>query len=167
MCYVQIAMAAIAVVASVVQNRAANKAAKAQEQAIRAQADQRRKEVSAQASVELNERARAVRRAKASARAAASEAGVNLSSGSFLAQLTAFDVDSNMSAGVVTANRDNALKATDAQLNTGLARIQYKTGLGIAMDAGVSGVGAYTAAGGTFGKGATESWTPIFSGGKT
>lgn len=154
MCYVQLAIAAIAVVSSVMQNKANNKAMKRQEQALNEQNAVRAEEIADQASAEMNERARAVRRARASARATASEAGINLSSGSFLAQLQSFNAQADMEAGLVTKNANNKQAARQADYKSGLSRIQYKTGLGIALDAASAGVSAYTGSGGTFGQGA-------------
>lgn len=154
MCAVPLVMAAVAIVGSVMQNVSANKAMKRQEKAINEQNAVRAEEIADQASAEMNERARMARRARASARATASEAGINLSSGSFLAQLQSFNAQADMEAGLVTKNHSNKQAARKADYGSALSRIQYKTGLGIVLDAGVSGVSAYTGAGGTFGQGA-------------
>lgn len=152
MCVVAIPfiMAAIAIVGSVMQNKASNKAMKRQQQALDQQNAIRQEEIADAASAEMNERARAVRKARASARATASEAGINLSSGSFLAQLQAFNAQQDLDTGLVTKNENNRQRARNADYNSGLARIQYKTGLGIATDAAVAGASAYSGAGGSF-----------------
>lgn len=143
-------MAAIAVVGSVMQNRANNKAMKRQQDALEHQNEVRAEEIADAASAEMNERARAVRKARASARAVASEAAINLSSGSFLAQLQTFEAQQDIDAGLVTKNENNRQRARNADFNSGLSRIQYKTGLGIAMDAAMAGASAYSGAGGSF-----------------
>ncbi len=164
MCYVQLIVAAIAIVASVAQNQAQNRQNRKIEQAVNAQAKQRNEQIDQAATAEMNERARAVRRAKASARAAASESGINLDSGSFLGQLNAMQAQDDMNAGLVAKNAQNQKAGVQTERAAALSRIQYKTGLGIALDAAVAGYGAYSGAGGTVGKGATDSWTPVFGG---
>lgn len=164
MCYVQIIMAAVAVVGSLVQSREQNKAAEKSAKALEVQRDQRNEEIADAASVELNERTRAVRRARASARATASESGINLSSGSFLAQLMTLDVQQDMNVGLVNKDARNKTKATDAEYKAAHSRIQFKSGLGIATEAVGAGLNAYSGSGGTFGRGATQSWTPIGGG---
>lgn len=147
MCWPLIA-AAVMVVASVAQNRANNKAMKRQEAALHEQNRVRQEEIDDAASAEMNERARAVRRARASARATASEAGINLSSGSFLAQLQSFDAQGDIDAGLVTKNTNNRQAARRADYQSGLSRVSYKTGLGIALDGAAAGVSGYMGAGG-------------------
>jgi hypothetical protein len=148
MCYVQIIMAVVAVVAAVAQDKAQNKAMKRQEDALNEQNKQRSQEIEDAASADMNERARAVRRARASARATASEAGINLSSGSFLAQLNSFNAQQDMQSGLVTKNKQNAQLARQAEYHSGLARISYKNGLGIALDGFAAGASAYSGSGG-------------------
>jgi hypothetical protein len=145
-----IAVAAIAVVSSVAKSKAENKAMRRQEEALNAANKVRAEQIDDQASSEMNERARAVRRARASARATASEAGINLSSGSFLAQLQNFNASEDLEAGLISSNRNNAQKSRDADYKSQLSRISYKTGLGIALDAAGAGLSAYMGAGGTF-----------------
>lgn len=141
-----IAIAAAA--ASVAQNVAANRAAKKQERAINEQNRIRQEEIRKQAAKELSERARIARRERGAARAAASAAGVNLDSNSFLAMLTTSEVNQTNDAGTVLYNERAAQRARHASYASALSQIQYKTGLGIALDAALAGGQAYVAAGG-------------------
>jgi len=138
--------------ASVAANVSANKVAAATEKQLRKQAVDRADQLSDQASAEMNDKARSVRQAAASARASASGAGINLGSGSFLAQMQAYDAQLDEAQGLQTKNLNNSLKSNTTSLNASLSQITHKTGLGIAMDAGVAGVSGYMAAGGKFTK---------------
>jgi hypothetical protein len=160
MCNPALIVMGVMAVVSVAQNVENNKALKRQETAINEQNKVRAEEISDAASAEMNERARAVRRARASARATASEAGINLASGSFLAQLTDFSAQADMQAGIVTKNMHNKQAARKADYKSSLSRIQYKTGLGIALDATMAGASGYFGAGGTMPSG-TQTVKPV------
>lgn len=145
---IALVVGAVMAAGAIYQDIETNKANRRYEKALQKQADQRSEEVRDQASVEMNERARAVRRARAAARASASEAGINLDSGSFLAQLQSFDAQQDLDAGIITKNQSNRLKAGNVEHGVALSRISYKSGLGIALDGATAGVQGYYGAGG-------------------
>ncbi len=149
---VPVLIGAAMAVSSVAANQAANRAANATEKQLKQQANNRANQLSDQASAEINERAKAIRQAAASARASASGAGINLGSNSFLAQLQSFDAQLDEAQGLQTKNLNNSIKANSDSLNVSLSQITHKTGLGIAVDAGIAGVSGYMAAGGKFTK---------------
>lgn len=144
-------------VASIAGNVAANRAADRQEQAVHAQNAIRQEEIAKAAGAELSERARVARRERAAARAAASQAGVNLDSNSFLTMLSTSEVNQTNDMGMIVYNERAQQRARHANYTSQLAQITKKTGLGIVLDAGTSFLGGYTAAGGNtsslFGKG--------------
>ena len=148
MCYVQIAMVAIAVIGSVMQNKAANKAADRQTAALEHQNQIRADEISEQQGHELTERTRAARRERAAARVSAAESGVNLGSNSFLAMLQTSEINQSIDSGLILKNESNMQRARQAQHASNLAGIQKKTGLGIAIDAAQAGAQAYMGSGG-------------------
>lgn len=143
-------VAAVAAAAAVAEDVSANKAAKKQTKILQDQADLRAEQLSDQASQEMNARAAELRKATASARASASGAGINLGSGSFLAQLQSFDQQLDEAQGLQTKNLDDSIKANASQLNVSLSQITMKTGLGMAMDGFQAGASAYSAMGGSF-----------------
>lgn len=134
--------------ASIAQNVAANKAAKAQAKALDAQNQIVADEISEQQGNELNERARAARRERAAARVSASEAGINLGSNSFLAMLQTSEINQSMDSGLILKNESNMQRSRQARHKSNLSGIQMKTGLGIAVDAAAAGAQGYFAAGG-------------------
>lgn len=145
---VSIVMAAVAVIGSVAQNRAANKAAERQTRAIEHQNQIQADQISQAQGQELDERARAARRERAAARVSASEAGINLGSNSFLAMLQTSELNQSIDSGLIVRNNENRQEARQAKTNSLLAGINKKTGLGIALDAASSGVQAYYGSGG-------------------
>ena len=151
---VSIIMAAVAIIGSVAQNRAANKAADRQTKALEHQNQLQADEISDAMGQELNERARAARKERAAARVSASEAGINLGSNSFLAMLQSSEIQQSIDSGLIVRNERNAQRGRQARHASNLAGIQKKTGLGIALDAAQAGAAAYTGAGGQmyFGK---------------
>lgn len=153
MCNPAIALAAVAAVASVANNVQQNKANKAYQKSLDKQNAVRQEEIRKQAGQELTERARAARRERGSARAAASAAGVNLDSNSFLAMLTTSEVAQTNDSGTILYNERAAQRARHAEYASMLSRIQYKTGLGIMFDAANAGAQAYFGAGGGMGGG--------------
>lgn len=157
MCYIAVIAAAVAVVASIASNISANKQMRKQEKAINRQNAIRQKEISKQAGQELTQRARAARRERGAARAAAGAAGVNLDSNSFLAMLTTSEVNQVNDSGTILFNERSAQSARDAQYRSALSQIQYKNGLGIALDAAQAGFSAYMGFGGMPSGGATSN----------
>lgn len=147
---VAIGVAAVAAVSAVATNVAANKSADAQSKLLTKQAIQRDSEINQAAGQQEDERAKAAREERASARAAAAESGVNLGSGSFLAQLQTSDLNEVNDNGIILKNAENQRKSTGIQYQSGLAGLQKKTGLGIALDAASAAGTAYTGMGGKF-----------------
>lgn len=148
MCNPALALAGLAATASVASSVAQNKANRAYEKALNEQNRLQQEEIRKRAGQELTERARQARRARSSARAAASAAGVNLGSNSFLAMLSTTDTNLTNDAGTVLYNERSQQAARQAEYVSQLSKIQYKTGLGIALDAATAGASAYFAAGG-------------------
>ena len=145
---VSIIMVGLAVVGSVAQNRAANKAADRQAKAYAEQNDILMEEISDRQGNELNERARAARRERAAARVAASESGINLGSNSFLAMLQASEISESIDSGLILHNEKTQQRARRAQFKSNLAGLSKKDGLGIAIDAVSAGASAYMGSGG-------------------
>lgn len=143
-----LAFMAVAALGSVAQNVAQNKANRAYEKSLNEQNNLLREEMRKKAGHELTERARQARRERGSARAAASAAGVNLDSNSFLAMLSTIDTNLTNDAGTILYNERHQQKARDVEYRSKLSQIQYKTGLGIALDAATAGGTAYFSAGG-------------------
>lgn len=141
-------IAAVMAVGSIATNVAANKAASAQAKAINEQGAIRSEEIADAAGADLDERARAARRERAAARVAASESGISLGSNSFLAMLQASEIDQSIDSGLILKNQRNQQRANTAEVKSSLAGVQRKTGLGMALDAGIAGISGYTAAGG-------------------
>jgi hypothetical protein len=145
---VSLTIAAVMAVGSIAGNIAGNRAADAQEDAINAQGEIRSEEIADATGADIDERARAARRERAAARVAASESGISLGSNSFLAMLQASEIDQSIDSGLMLKNQRNQQRANTAEVKSSLAGIQKKTGLGIALDAGIAGVSGYKAAGG-------------------
>lgn len=147
-----IALASMAALSAYATNKAANKSADAQSKLLTQQTIQRDSEINQAAGQQEDARARAAREERASARVAAAESGVNLGSGSFLALLQTSDLTETNDNGVILKNAENQRKATGIQYQSGLAGLQKKTGLGIALDsanaAAGTGIAAYSAFGG-------------------
>lgn len=148
MCEPVTIMTAVAVTASIARDVAHNKAMKRQERALNEQNRIRQEEIRKQAGQELTERARAARRERGAARAAASAAGVNLDSNSFLAMLTTSEVNQTNDQGTILYNERAAQRARHAEYTSALSQIQYNTGLGIALNAASAGASTYLSAGG-------------------
>lgn len=144
-----IVVAAIAAVAAVAADVSANKQAKKTEKALKKQAETRADQLASQASQEMNQRASQIRAARASARANASGAGINLGSGSFLAQLESYDQALDEAQGLQAKNLDNSIAANADSLNVSLSQLQFKTGLGMALDGFTAGAQAYMSGGGS------------------
>lgn len=144
------AMAAASAAAAVASGIEQNKKAQKQAELLRQAADKRADQLADQASAEMNVRAKQVRAARASARANAGGAGINLGSGSFLAQLDAFDAQLDEAQGLQSKNLKNAIDNNDSTLNVSLSQLNFKSGLNIAMDAAQAGASTYSSAGGSF-----------------
>lgn len=140
--YVAMAAAVVAAAYSASQAAAANRSAKKQSKLLTRQAIDRDSEINTAAGEQLNARAKAARQERAAARASAAESGVNLGSGSFLAQLSTSQVNQYNDNGIITKNAEEQKKATGVQYESGLAGLQIQSGLGIALGAAAAGVSA-------------------------
>ena len=138
--YVAAAAATIMAAYSASQSMAANRQSRAQSKLLTQQAIQRDSEINSAAADQINQRSAAARQERAAARAAAAESGVNLGSGSFLAQLNASQLQEWNDNGVITKNAEEQKKATGVQYKSGLAGLQIQSGLGIALGATAAGV---------------------------
>jgi hypothetical protein len=97
---------------------------KAQARALAQQSQVQSDEISAAAGNELTERARAARRERATARAAGSEAGINLGSGSFIAALQNSAFNQYNDQGLIIQNERNQQRARIANTNSLASQIQ-------------------------------------------
>lgn len=143
-----LAVAAVAAVGAVAADKAANKQADATSKVLTKQAIQRDSEINQAAGQQEDANARQAREERAAARAAAAESGVNLGSGSFLAQLQTSQLNEVNNNGIILKNAENQRKSTGIQYESGLAGLQKKSGLAIAVDAASTGAKTYTAMGG-------------------
>lgn len=122
-----------------------HQSAKAQVKATNQQNELQAKEIAQKAGQQISERARMARRERASARAAASEAGVNLGSGSFLAALQTSAMNQYSDAGLISQNEKGQQAARAAQASSIMSQIQVPTALGAALSIGAAGLSAYNA----------------------
>lgn len=129
--------------------------AKAQVRAINQQNEVQAREISKAAGQEMFERARAARRERGTARAAGSEAGVNLGSGSFLAALQNSAFNQYNDQGLIVQNEKSQQAARSANARSAMSSIQMPTALSSAFALGSSAAGSFYAA-----EGARASGTP-------
>lgn len=139
----QTAMIGLTVAATAASVAAQHQSAKAQTKAINEQNQVQADEIADAAGVELGERARAARRERASMRAAASESGVNLGSGSFIAALQTSISNQQNDMGLITANANNRQRARGAQAKSLMSQIQMPTAASAAFQIGAAGAGSY------------------------
>lgn len=118
------------------QASATNKAIAAQDQA-------RADEIAKAAGNELTERARAARRERGAMRAAASEMGVNLAGGSFLAALQTSILNQYNDMGLIVQNERGQQRARAAQAATLRAQNPIPNHLVSALQVGFGAYGAY------------------------
>ena len=95
------------------------------------------------AGVEMSERARAARRERAASRANASESGINLGSGSFLASLQTSLLNQTNDMGLISRNESNQQKARQAKANSAAAGITMPTAASAAFSIGTAAAGTY------------------------
>lgn len=139
----QTAMVGLSVAATAASVAAQRASAKKQEDALNAANAQQADEIAAAAGVELGERARAARRERASMRASASESGINLGSGSFLAALQTSISNQQNDMGLITENANNRQGARGAQAKSLMSQIQMPSAASAAFQIGAAGAGAY------------------------
>lgn len=147
---VALSMAAVAAVGAAAADRQANINADRQSRIMTQQAIQRDKEINQAAGQQEDANARQAREERAAARASAAESGVNLGSGSFLAQLQTSQLNEVNNDGVILKNAENQRKSTGIQLQSGLAGLQKKSGLAIATDMAGAAASTYSGMGGKF-----------------
>ena len=133
----------LAVTTAAVGQIGAYKSGKAQAAALAYQSQVQADEISRAAGNELTERARAARRERAAARAAGSEAGINLGSGSFIAALQNSAMNQINDQGLIIQNERNQQRARVAQTRSLASQIQVPSGLSAALAIGSAGVGAW------------------------
>lgn len=147
---VAIAAAAVSAVAAGASYVAANKRADAESKLLTKQAIQRNSEINQAAGQQEDQRARAAREERAAARAAAAESGVNLGSGSFLAQLQTSQLNEVNDNGLILKNAENQKKSTGIQYQSALAGLQKTNGLGIALGMAGAAASTYSGMGGKY-----------------
>lgn len=124
---------------------AQSKTAKAQTKAINEQRTVVREETRQQASAELFDRMRAGRREQGKIRAAAGQAGLSLSSGGSIENLL---LDSAMQVELAQertmANMESRQRASEAEANSMLSRIQKPTALGAGLQIGAAAASGWS-----------------------
>lgn len=125
----------------VMQYQSAQSQARALGRQNQAQAD----EISRQAGLEMHERARAARRERAYARAAASEAGINLSSNSFLSALQTSYLNQYSDMGIIAMNERARQRARAAEASAAASRIDMPNWVTAGLQIGGSMYGGYQA----------------------
>lgn len=116
---------------------------KAQAKAIGAQNQVQEDEIAKAAGQELTERARSARRERGSMRASASEAGVNLNSGSFVSALQTSVQNQYNDMGLIVQNEKGQQAARKANANSAMSRVQIPSYLGAALQVGADGYTGY------------------------
>lgn len=157
MTFMQQALVVASVASSAASMYGQHESAKAQVAAINEQNETQADEIARQAGQEMFERTRAAHRERAQARAAGSEAGINLGSNSFLAalQTSAFNQYNDM--GLVAQNEKAQQAARSAGARSAMSGIQMPTALSAAFTIGVSGATAFGTAANTRTQGATSA----------
>lgn len=152
---IMLGMAALSAVTTGVSMVSQRQQAKAQTKAINQANEIQAEQISDQKGVELSERARAARRERGTARVLAGEAGINLGSGSFMAQLQGSAMNQYNDSGLILQNEKAQQASRSAQTATALSNIVKPSGAEMALtiganavQAGASGYGAYQAGAG-------------------
>lgn len=113
-------------------------------------------QISDQTGVELSERARAARRERGSARVLAGEAGVNLGSGSFLAQLQGSAMNQYNDSGLILQNEKSQQASRQAQTDTLMSNIWKPSAGEMALTIGAAGVSTAASGAAAYGIGAPK-----------
>ena len=143
MCEPVTIMAAVAAVGTGVNMYSQRQSAKAQVAATNEQNRIQAEEISRKSGQEMTERAREARRERASARELAGEAGVNLGSGSFLAQLQQSAMNQYNDMSLVIQNERSQQAARTANVNSLFSQINMPSWGEIALGVASSGTMAY------------------------
>lgn len=140
MCNPVIAAVAVAGVSSAVGVIQQNQIAKATNKALNAQNALRKKEIDQQATADMNDRLREMRREQSRIMVAAGEAGLSLSSGGIESLLLDSAQQAELANDRSLANRESRKRASDAQTQS---QMQSKyTALGAGLKIGLSAAGA-------------------------
>jgi hypothetical protein len=126
--------------ASVIGQR---QSAKAQQAAIRKQSEVQNDQIAKAAGQELTQQARAARRERATMRATASESGINLESGSFLAALQTSSLNQFNNQGLIVQNAAGQQAGRAASTQSLLNQSKPMSALNAGLTIGSSAVGAY------------------------
>jgi len=121
-------------------------AANAQAKAINAQLAARDKEIDQKASAEINDRRREARRQQGRILVAAGESGLSLASGNIEGLLVDNAMSATLSNERTLSNRDSEREAAKAEAQAAMP--SKPTVLGAGLQIGLSGLGAFTNAGG-------------------
>lgn len=123
---------------------AQRESAKAQTRATNQQNKLQAEEISDASGQKISEVAREARRNRATARVLAGESGVNLGSGSFLAQMQASASNQYNDSGLILQNEKSQQAARHASATSALSSV-WKPSLGeAALTIGAAGVNSYT-----------------------
>jgi len=139
----QAVMIGATVVSTAVSVYSQQESAKANTKAISEQNQVQADEIARATGNELHERARAARRERAMMRASASESGVNLGSGSFLAALQTSAQNQYNDMGLIVQNEKGQQRARQAQANSLMAGHRVPSALSSALTIGAAGAGSY------------------------
>ena len=137
----QAVMIGATVVSTAVSVYSQQESAKANTKAISEQNQVQADEIARATGNELHERARAARRERAMMRASASESGVNLGSGSFLAALQTSAQNQYNDMGLIVQNEKGQQRARVANTRARMAHVP--SALSSALTIGAAGAGSY------------------------
>lgn len=143
MCDPVTALVAITATTTAVSGYAQRESAKAQQRALNKQNQVQADEISRKTGQELTERAREARRERATARVLAGEAGINLGSGSFLAQLQSSAMSQYNDMGLIVQNEKSQQAARAAQINSLFSQISNPSWAEIGISTAASGASSY------------------------
>lgn len=134
----------LAVASSAATIYSANKAASAQEAAIREQLALLEEESVKTETADVNEHLRAMRKEQARIRVAAGEAGLQLGSGSIETLLKDSMMQTSLAASNTRLNAERDRRAARAEANSSLSSIQKDTLLGAGLKIASAGVSGYS-----------------------
>ena len=137
---IMLGMAALSAVTTGVSMVGQRSQAKAQVRATNKANALQAEQISDQHGVELSERARAARRERGQARVLAGEAGINLGSGSFMAQLQGSAMNQYNDSGLILQNEKAQQGSRAAQANTLMSNILKPSGAEMALTIGANAV---------------------------
>lgn len=143
MCEPTTIMLAVSAVTTGVSMYAQRQSAEAQQKALDKQNQVQADEISRQHGQQMTERAREARREVATARVLAGESGVNLGSGSFMAQLQQSAMNQYTDMGLVLQNEKSKQAARGAQMDSLFSQIVKPSWGEIAIGTAASGAMGY------------------------